>query len=235
MTADQVLRELRLLGSESYKRILMNHGVREPVLGVKIEYLKKIARRIGTDHRLALALYDTGVYDAQYLAGMLVDDAKTTKKDLDRWLAKANSAVLCGFTVAAVAAESAHGWDVATKWIDSDDEDVAQTGWTTLGMIVSITDDADLDLPALKRLLQRVARTIHESPNHVRYAMNGFVIGVGCYVAGLSDLAAETAKCVGVVKVDMGATACQVPAAAAYIDKQRKRGTIGKKRKTARC
>jgi|SRR5687768_4965208 len=235
MTADQVVNQLRPLGSESYKRILLNHGIKEPVLGVKVEELKKIQKRVKKDHALALELYDTGIYDAQYLAGLIADEAKMTKKDLRHWLKKANCAALCGSIVAAVAAESAHGWDLATEWIDSKDENTAQAGWTTLGMVVSLKDDAELDEGELKRLLKRVEQTIHGSPNHVRYAMNGFVIAVGSYVRDLTDLAVHTAERIGTVTVDMGNTACKVPAAADYIEKVRKRGTVGKKRKSARC
>ena len=235
MTANEIVEQLKPLGKESTKKVLKNHGINEPVLGVKIEDLKKIKKRIPADHKLALDLYDTGIYDAQYLAGMLADETKMTKKDLRHWLAKANCAALCGSVVAAVAAESAHGRELALEWIESKDENTAQTGWTTLGMFVSITDDAELDQAELKRLLQRVERTIHQAPNDVRYAMNVFVIEVGCYVRGLTDLAAATAGRIGRVTVDMGDTACKVPSAADCIEKVRKRGTIGKKRKTVKC
>lgn len=65
--------------------------------------------------------------------------------------------------------------------------------------------------------------------------MNGFVIAVGSYVRDLTDLAVRAAEKIGRVTVDMGNTACQVPYAPEYIDKVRKRGSIGKKRKMARC
>jgi hypothetical protein len=45
----------------------------------------------------------------------------------------------------------------------------------------------------------------------VRYAMNGFLIALGTYVRGLSDLAAQVAAKIGEVSVDMGNTACKVP------------------------
>jgi len=60
-------------------------------------------------------------------------------------------------------------------------------------------DDDDLDPAGLKRLLQRVQETIHEQPDSVRYAMNGFLIALGTYVQGLSDLAARAAAKVGQV------------------------------------
>ena len=182
------------------------------------------------DYQLALDLYDTGNYDAMYLAGLIADDARMTKKDLQRWVKKAY-----GVTVPWVAAGSPHGWALALEWIDSKTDRIAAAGWATLASLVSIREDTQLDLAALKRLLQRVRKTIHRQSDETRYQMNGFVIAVGAYVKSLTDTALQTAEKIGPVTVDMGNTACEVPFAPDYIRKVQKRGAIGKKRKSAKC
>ncbi len=235
MTAEEIVDQLKPLGLESYRKVLRNHGVPEPMFGVKIEELKKYQKRIKKDYQLAQNLYETGIYDAMYLAGLIADDAKMTKKDLRHWLDKANCAMLSEYTVAWVAAESKHGHDLALEWIESGKERVAAAGWATLSSLVAITDDADLDVPKLKQLLQRVQKTIEGQPNRARHAMNGFVIAVGSYVRELTDLALQTGTTIGPVSVDMDGTACKVPYAPEYIQKVQKRGSIGKKRKTAKC
>jgi 3-methyladenine DNA glycosylase AlkD len=235
MTAQEIVAEIRPLGTEGYKKVLLNHGVREPVFGVKIEDLKKIQKRVKKDYQLALDLYDTGIYDAMYLAGLVADDRKMSLRDLQRWVEAANCPMLSEYTVPWVAAESGRGREMALKWIESDQEGVAAAGWATLGNWVALTDDAQLDLALLKRLLQRVGKTIHDQPNRVRYVMNAFIIAVGSYVQPLTELALQTAAKVGPVSVDMGGTACKVPAAADYIAKVQARGAIGKKRKTVKC
>ena len=96
-------------------------------------------------------------------------------------------------------------------------------------------DDAELDLAELRQLLQRVQQTIHQQPNRVRSVMNGFVIAVGSYVQGLTEVALQIGAKIGPVAVDVGGTACKVPYAPDYIQKVRKRGAIGKKRKTTKC
>ena len=234
MTAKAILEEIKPLGLASYQKVLLNHGVPEPLYGVKIEYLKKIQKRIKKDYRLALELYDTGIYDAQYLAGLIADDAQMTKQDLQRWVENACGA-LTGFTVPSVAAGSLHARELALEWIESEQERIAGAGWATLSYLVAIKDDSELDLAELKRLLQRVQKTIHQSPNKVRYQMNGFVISTGCYVAALTKFALQIAEKIGPVAVDMGKTACQVPFAPDSIRKVEMRGTIGKKRKSAKC
>lgn len=235
MTAKEILTELKLLGSESYKKVMLKHGVKEPCFGVKISDLQKIRKRIKKDYQLALDLYDTGNYDAMYLAGLIADDAQMTKKDLQRWIANATHSPLAGSTVPWVAAGSPHGWELALEWIDSKKALTAAAGWATLGSLVAIKDDSELDLPELKRLLERVRKSIHQAPDEVRYQMNFFVIAVGSYVKSLTDTAIQTAEKIGPVTVDMGNTSCEVPFAPDYIRKVQKRGTIGKKRKMAKC
>jgi 3-methyladenine DNA glycosylase AlkD len=235
MTAKEILEEIQPLGSDSYKRVIFNHGVKEPCFGVKVGDLQKIVKRIKRDYQLALDLYDTGIYDAMYLAGLIADDARMTKKDLQHWAARAYCRLLCGTTVAWVAAGGPHGWELGMEWIESKTSLIAVAGWATLGSLVSIKEDTQLDLAALKRLLQRVQKTIHQAPDVVRYQMNSFVIAVGSYVQPLTGTAIQTAEKIGPVMADLGNNSCHVPFAPDHIRKVQKRGAIGKKRKTAKC
>lgn len=235
MNAQQILAEIEPLGTESYRRVLRNHGVTGPLYGVKIEELKKHQKRIKKNYQLALDLFETGVYDAMYLAGLIADETRMTKEDYENWLAKADSDVVAEFAVAWVAADGPLGWDLALEWIESADEKVAVVGWGTLSSWVAVKPDSELNIPALSSLLQRVKNTIHSAPGRVRYKMNGFVIAVGSYVADLTDEAISVAEFIGAVRVDMGNTACKVPSAPEYIRKVVSMGRAGKKRRTARC
>src|SRR5437763_16836175 len=128
-TAKEVVDELRPLGSEGYRKVLRNHGIPEPMFGVKVEDLKKIQKRVKKDYLLALDLYDTGVYDARYLAGLIADETKMTEMDLRHWLATANCAAVREYVVARVAAETGHGRELAREWIDAACENAASAGW----------------------------------------------------------------------------------------------------------
>ena len=65
--------------------------------------------------------------------------------------------------------------------------------------------------------------------------MNGFVISVGSYLQDLNPEARNAADAIGKVSVNLGNTACKVPFAPDYIQKVMARGSVGKKRKMARC
>lgn len=235
MTADEVVAELKKLGSPAIKNVLMKHGAKEPFFGVKISDMKKIVKRVKKDHALALALFDTGIGDAQYLAGLVADPPQMTEAQIQKWAKTATWGMISEYTVPWVASESRFGAELAREWIDSPKELIAAGGWATFSSLVAIKADEELDLAELEKLLNRVQKEIHTAPNKVRYCMNGFVIAVGSYVGSLTAKAKAIGKANGTVEVDMGGTSCKVPNAVEYIAKVEKMGRVGKKRKSAMC
>ena len=235
MTAEEVLKELEGYGNEGTKNIFLKHGAREPFYGVKVQDLKKIQKRVKTDHDLSLELYATGNSDAMYLAGLIADEKAISKADLNKWADGAYWYMISEYTVPWVAAETGYGYELGLEWIGSKEERIASAGWSTLSSCASLRPDEELDIARYAELLDHVEHNIHKAPNRVRFTMNGFVIAIGSYIPALTTKAIEVGKKIGKVSVDMGGTACKVPPAPDYIQKVIDRGSIGKKRKSARC
>ena len=236
MTVTEIMTELQAKGSESIKKILLKHGVKEPFFGVKVEYLKPIQKKVKKDYRLAKDLFATGNADAMYLAGLIADDEQMTKADLQLWVEQAVSTNIGEYTVPWVAAGSHYGFELGLEWIESPVEHIAASGWATLNNVVALKPDEELDLEKLKSLLQRVEQEVHTATGRVGYTMNAFVIGVGAYVAPLADDAMAIAKSIGTVTIDMNGTACKVPVAAEYILKVwDKRSGVSPKKKDVKC
>ncbi len=234
-TVESIMQELEKFGSAQTRKTFANHGAPDNMFGVKVGDLKTIVKRVKKNHELAIGLYNTGNSDAMYLAGLIGDEHKMTRADLNKWAKKSSWYMISEYTVPFVAAESPFGWELANEWINSNRENIASAGWATLSLIVSITPDEQLDKKAMLKLLQIIKKDVHQSMNRVRYTMNGFVISVGSYLEGLTEEAKKIAASIGEVKVDMGGTACKVPEAISYIDKVLERNKGIKKRKNARC
>ncbi len=235
MTAAEVMAELEAKGTAQTKKTYLRHGAREPVFGVKVADLKVLQKRIKVDHRLALELYATGNSDAMYLAALVADPPAATKAELNRWVKAAYWSYLSEYAVPWVASESRFAVELATAWMAAEPPTTRAAGWSTYASYTSITPDAALDLAAIAGLLDRVRRDIGGAPNRVKYVMNGFVIAVGGYVTPLHAAATATATAISPVAVDMGDTACTVPDALGHIAAMAARGTLGRKRKSARC
>lgn len=235
MTSKQVLDELKKMGSPSIKKILMTHGAKEPIYGVKIGDMKNIVKKIKKDYPLSMELYNSGVYDAMYMSALIADESKMSKKEIQSWAEKANCQGLSEYTVAWVAAESPFGWELGMEWIDSPKENIASSGWNTLAGILTLKKDEELNIPLVKKLLNRIEKNIHKAPNRVKYTMNSFIIAVGGAVKELTKDAVNAAKKIGTITVDMGDTSCEVPGAIDYIKRMETKGLIGKKKKTVKC
>lgn len=236
MTAQDIVAELKKVANAPAKKNWVNNGgAKEPCLGVKVEDMKKIQKRVKMDYQLALDLYDTGIADAMYLAGLIADDTKMTKKDLQKWITGANSSWVSEYMVPWVTSASLHGREMALKWIDSKDKTLAAAGWQTYGSLVAIKEDGDLDLTEIKSLLQRAAKSIHQLPDRIKWAMNNFVIAVGCHVKPLHQLAVDTASGIGKITIEKDGKCSAIPFAPERIKKFEAGSTIGKKRKSPKC
>lgn len=235
MTLEQVMSELKSMGTAQTMKTWDNHGAQGERFGVKIGDMKKIQKKIKHDHELALALYDTMNTDAMYFAGLISEPKKMTKAQLQHWADSATWHMLSDYTVAWATSESAYGRELAMEWIGSNDEKLQSTGWNTYSNLLALTQDEALDIEEIKKLLVIVEKTIHSQGERVKYNMNGFVIAVGGYVLPLVEEAKRVGKAIGKVSVDMGNTACKVPDAVPYIEKMEGMGRIGKKKKTVFC
>jgi len=223
MTYKEVMQELEKLGNEQTKKTLTKHGAREPFFGVRVGDMKKLVKANKKDHELCLKLYDSGNSDAMYLAGLIADPPKFTKDILNDWVKKAYWSMISEYTVPDVTSQNEFGLELALEWIDVKNEEIASAGWATLSRIVGPKVKTEIPADIIKSLLSRIEKDLKDSPNRVRYTMNGFLISAGSYKDEVTNTALEVAGKIGKVKVDMGGTACKVPDAASYIAKTRKR------------
>ena len=236
-TVTSILADLKSKGSEKTRAIYARHGMApERCFGVSVADLKVIAKTIKGQQALTLELYESGMMEAMYLAGMVANGSKMSEKQLQAWAeGSAGMQMIAEYTVPWVAIENTHGCKLALQWMASKKDYVAAAGWCTYSGLVTTMPDEKLNLSEIEGLLGDVVQRIHKAQNRERHTMNNFVIAIGSYVVPLTKQAKAAARQIGVVTVDMGDTACEVPLATASIEKAEAAGKAGKKRKTIRC
>lgn len=227
------------------KAVLARHGAKEPFFGISLEWLKKYAKTFKRQAKadkestelqtLGLELWATGISDARYLAGLILEPAQLTPENLESMVRDADWTLHTEYTVPGLAAESGRGWELGLAWIDSAQESIASAGWATLGSVLLLEHVPQPSRAELESLLGRIERQLEASANRVRYCMNNFVINVGAWSADMTASAKASAAKLGTVKVFMGETACKVPDARAYLEKMEAMGKIGVKRKRVLC
>jgi 3-methyladenine DNA glycosylase AlkD len=210
------MKTLEKAGSAQTKKTYLRHGAIEPLFGVTLSGMKGLFKRIGVDHDLALALWDTGNFDARTLAFKIADPARMAAKDLDRWTRETTAR---GFVLypAMLAAEGPDGLATAKRWLASSNERERSAGWTLVGQLAA-RDETVPDAWFSERLAE-IEKGVRSAPNAVREAMNGALITIGGRSPALRKSALAAAKRIGAVEVDHGDTACKTPEAGAYIEK----------------
>lgn len=63
--------------------------------GVPMGQMKRLGKQIGVNHRLAIALWDTGWYEAQIVAAMIDDPGVVTGEQMDNWCASFDNWAIC--------------------------------------------------------------------------------------------------------------------------------------------
>lgn len=216
MTLAETMAALEAAGSEQTRKTYLRHGASEPLFGVSFATLKVLLKKIGVDHDLALALWGTGNLDARNLAVKVVDPARLSSKELDKWAADAAAQMVVGY-VAHVAVETPHALECAKAWLAKQGKVERVVGWALVGAM-AMRDEATPDAWFTERLAE-IEKHIHTAPNAEREGMNSALICIGCRSPALRKAATAAAKRMGSVEVDHGDTACVTVDAAPRLEK----------------
>ncbi|MEO5926549.1 MAG: DNA alkylation repair protein [Bryobacteraceae bacterium] len=216
MTLEEALQTLKAAGTAQTRKTYLRHGYPDDTWGVSFADLKKLAKKIDTDHALAQKLWATGNGDACTLATMIADPDETTSRELDTWV-KAVRFSLMSQMLSRFVADTEFAHEKTEQWTKSPDEWVGESGYYVLGQLA--LHDEELPDDYFDGHLRTIEQSIKTAKNYTRYAMNQAVIAIGVRNPNLTKKALATAAKNGKVEVDHGDTACQTPDAAAYIQK----------------
>jgi len=96
MTVKEIIIELKALSSPDHLAKLSHFGINtSKALGVKIPFLRQLAKKIGKDHDLALELWETEIHEARILATLIEDAHFMTENQFDRWVNDFDSWDMC--------------------------------------------------------------------------------------------------------------------------------------------
>lgn len=216
MTYQQVMNELKRMGTAQAVKIYKRHGAGDNLFGVSFANLKVLQKKIKVDHELALALWESGNADAQTFATMIADPDKFAVSSADKWV-KSIHYYLLSDLLAGLVAKTSFAAKKSAQWRKSRSEFVRACGYTVLSSI--LVKGHTIEFEDGGSILRTIEKEIDTSPNRARHAMNSALISIGIYMPQLRDEAIATAQRIGKVTVDHGATSCKTPEAVAYIDK----------------
>ena len=195
-TCASILRELRARADADKVAGMARYGIsRVGTLGVSVRELRRMARSLRPDHRLALELWETGVHEARLLAVFVDDPAAVTEPQTERWAADFDSWDVCDQACTSLFDVSPHGWRKAVQWAGREEEFVKRGGFALMaGLAVhdrKATDDRFLEL------LPVIIGEADDGRDYVKKAVSWALRAIGKRGAALNVAAIEAAEEIG--------------------------------------
>lgn len=162
------------------------------LLGVNIPILRKLAKEIGTDHKLALQLWQTKIHEARILAGFIADKEKTSSTLMDKWVKDFDSWDIVDLTVGGLFDKTPQAWQKAYQWVKSDKEFIRRSGLVMMA-VLSVHDKKAPDSKFIK-FFPTLKKYAIDERNFVRKAVNWVVRQIGKRNKNLNKVAIKLAK-----------------------------------------
>jgi 3-methyladenine DNA glycosylase AlkD len=213
VTVTDTLTHLESLANATTRAHNAKRGVGDNQFGVKLGDLRKLAATIKANHELALALWQTGNFDARLLAVLLMKPAQLTIADVNRLVRSATNSQLADWLNAYVVKEHPERDALRESWMTTDDPWAARAGWSLTSSRINKGADG-LDLSAL---LDRIEREMPVAAPEVQWTMNNCLAGIGIHFAEHRARAIAIGEKVGVFRDFPTSKGCTSPFAPIWI------------------
>ena len=153
MTKDEVLKWLERRGSRRNVEGMARHGIKSNgrVYGVSVGTLQTLSKRLGKDHALAIALWETGAYEARMLAAFVDDPRCVTRRQMNAWAGDFDNWAVCDHACFHLFDKTPFAYEKARQWAKSPREFVKRAGFALMASLV-LHDKKAPDEPFLTML-----------------------------------------------------------------------------------
>lgn len=146
-------------------------------LGLSMPAMRRIARTLGHDHALALALWDTGIPEARIVAGLVAEPARLTSRQMDAWAKGFASWDVCDQVCGSVFRASPLAWRKVAAWATRNDEFVRRAAFALLATLA--VHDKQAGDEVFVAALPLIEAAASDERNFVKKAVNWALRNIG--------------------------------------------------------
>jgi len=161
-------------------------------LGVSVPDMRRLAKELGRDHRLALDLWRSGIAEARIVAGMVADPAKLTEGQMEEWVKDIDSWDVCDQVCMNLFEKSQLAWKKIIDWSEREEEFVKRTAFSLIACLA--WHDKKASDEKFVELLPVIMREAADERNFVKKAVNWALRNIGKRNVHLNEAALSTAK-----------------------------------------
>jgi 3-methyladenine DNA glycosylase AlkD len=213
---EELMAELAGLEDPRAREVNERHGDDH---GVNLSKLRAIAKRLKTQHELALGLWATGDTAARLLALLVCRPKALSRGELDTMLRESRAAKVQDWLVNYVVKKGPHAEELRVAWLADPDPVVASAGWALTSERVAKMPEG-LDLAAL---LDVIEAEMKDAPDRLQWAMNTCLAQIGIEHPGHRARALEIGERLQVLKDYPTPPGCTSPFAPTWINEMVRR------------
>jgi 3-methyladenine DNA glycosylase AlkD len=164
----------------------------EQRLGVSVPDMRKLAKEIGRDHKLALDLWKTGIAEARIVASLVGDPDKLTEEEMEDWVKGINSWDVCDQVCMNLFEKNQLAWKKIVDWSEREEEFVKRTAFSLIACLA--WHDKKASDEKFIELFPIIIREATDERNFVKKAVNWALRNIGKRNLNLNEAAINTAK-----------------------------------------
>lgn len=193
MELDEIMERLHSLEDLEAVKGMARYGINpENNLGVPVHTLRRMAKEIGTDHALALQLWDTGIRDARMLANLIADPGQITEVLMERWVLDFDSWDVCDICCNNLFDRTQFSYEKAYLWSERNEEFVKRAGFVLMAALSVHDKKADDEI--FLKFFPVIVRESGDDRNYVKKAVNWALRQIGKRNLALNERATELAR-----------------------------------------
>jgi 3-methyladenine DNA glycosylase AlkD len=193
MEREEVLQRLNDLADPEGRAGMARFGIAtDRALGIRIPMLRRLAKEVGPDHRLAQELWDTRIHEARILASMIDDPAGVTEGQMEAWVGDFDSWDVCDQVCGNLFDKTPYAHEKAVSWSGREEEFVKRAGFALMATL-AVHDKGAPDAAFLV-FLPLIEREAHDGRNYVKKAVNWALRQIGKRNRALNMEAIAAAK-----------------------------------------
>ena len=214
MNINEILTQLEALGNETMRKQNTKRGAGDNQFGVKLGDIRTLAKKIKTNHELALSLWETDNTEAQLLSTLIINPIQLSSGELEKMVKSARFVQIADWLNSYVVKVHPENEKLRKKWIESRDSMAARAGWNLTSQRVADNPEI-LDIPAI---LNRLESEMGKAAPEVQWTMNFTLAQIGIHFPEHRKRAIDIGESLGVYRDYPVSKGCTSPFAPIWIN-----------------
>jgi len=193
MQYEEIMNKLKSLANPEAVIGMARFGISpKNTYGVSIPNLRKMGKEIGTDHDLALRLWDSKIHEARILASLIGEPEMVTEEQMEKWANDIDSWDVCDLCCGNLFDKTVFAYKKAVEWTSREEEFVKRAGFVLMATL-AVHDKKAEDENFLK-FFPLMIREATDNRNYVKKGVNWALRQIGKRNLTLNKKAIGTAE-----------------------------------------